>query len=106
MDEDKKYARAVLKNSKNKAKIPFVITTDGQKITVPSNPSRATIDEAKGILSSRVERAKGSKVLKPVDKQSNPGLAKLPTPVRNKMGYRKTGGKVMSGSELIASLYD
>ena len=51
MDEDKKYARAVLKNAKNKAKIPFVITTDGQRITVPSNPSRSTIDEAKGILS-------------------------------------------------------
>ncbi len=44
--------------------------------------------------------------LKTVDKQSNPGLAKLPTPVRNKMGYRKTGGKVMSGSELVASCYD
>ena len=32
--------------------------------------------------------------LKPVDKGKNPGLAKLPTPVRNKMGYQKYGGDV------------
>ena len=32
--------------------------------------------------------------LKPVDKKKNPGLAKLPTPVRNKMGFMKKGGRV------------
>jgi len=32
--------------------------------------------------------------LKPVDKKKNPGLAKLPTDVRNKMGYMKDGGSV------------
>ena len=32
--------------------------------------------------------------LKPVDKEKNPGLAKLPTKVRNKMGYMKDGGRV------------
>jgi hypothetical protein len=31
-------------------------------------------------------------VMKSVDKESNPGLAKLPTEVRNKMGYAKKGG--------------
>jgi hypothetical protein len=36
--------------------------------------------------------AKGG--LKEVDAQENPGLAKLPTPVRNKMGYLKDGGGV------------
>ena len=40
--------------------------------------------------------AKGGKVLKPVNKSKNPGLAKLPTQVRNKMGYMKKGGRVMS----------
>jgi len=40
----------------------------------------------------RMKRAKGGKVLKPVDKSKNPGLAKLPTKVRNKMGYMKDGG--------------
>ena len=39
-------------------------------------------------------RASGMKKggLKPVDKSKNPGLAKLPTSVRNKMGYMKRGG--------------
>ena len=37
---------------------------------------------------------KGGKALKPVDKEKNPGLAKLPTHVRNKMGYMKKGGRV------------
>jgi hypothetical protein len=32
--------------------------------------------------------------LKPIDKSKNPGLAKLPTDVRNKMGYMKDGGAV------------
>ena len=32
--------------------------------------------------------------LKPVDAEDNPGLAKLPTNVRNKMGYAKKGGKI------------
>ena len=35
--------------------------------------------------------------LKKVDKKKNPGLAKLPTKVRNKMGYMNKGGKVMAG---------
>jgi len=30
--------------------------------------------------------------LKPIDKKKNPGLAKLPTDVRNKMGYMRDGG--------------
>jgi hypothetical protein len=30
--------------------------------------------------------------LKAVDRDENPGLAKLPTEVRNKMGYMKNGG--------------
>ena len=35
------------------------------------------------------------KKLKPVNKMQNPGLAQLPTNVRNKMGFMKGGGKVM-----------
>ncbi len=34
----------------------------------------------------------GGSALKTVDKSKNPGLAKLPTQVRNKMGYMKDGG--------------
>ena len=40
--------------------------------------------------------------LKPVDKEKNPGLAKLPTKVRNKMGYMKKGGRVKMKSGGIA----
>ena len=37
---------------------------------------------------------KPKKNLKKVDSKKNPGLAKLPTKVRNKMGFMKKGGKV------------
>ena len=58
---------------------------------------------------------KGGGNLKSVDTQQNPGLAKLPTNVRNRMGYAKSGGKVVnrkgggmigSGNDLVASMYD
>jgi hypothetical protein len=32
--------------------------------------------------------------MKEVDKKKNPGLAKLPKTIRNKMGYMKKGGRV------------
>ena len=58
-------------------------------------------------------KRKGGGSLKPVDAKKNPGLAKLPTPVRNKMGYAQGGGKVgkvikanMSGDDLVRSCYD
>ena len=34
--------------------------------------------------------------MKPVDTKKNPGIAKLPTEVRNKMGYMKKGGMAQS----------
>jgi len=34
--------------------------------------------------------------MKPVDMKKNPGMAKLPTEVRNKMGYMKQGGAAHS----------
>ena len=36
---------------------------------------------------------KGGRAFKKVDSKKNPGLAKLPTSVRNKMGFMKKGGK-------------
>ena len=51
------------------------------------------------------------KMMKPVDKEKNPGLAKLPKEVRNKMGFMKKGGDVkkagkaaMKGGELGAAI--
>jgi len=44
-------------------------------------------------MGGRIKKKMGGS-LKTVDKSKNPGLAKLPTKVRNKMGYMKKGGKV------------
>ena len=41
----------------------------------------------------RVKKKMGGS-LKPVNPQTQKGLSKLPTEVRNKMGYMKKGGKV------------
>ena len=46
------------------------------------------------VAQPRKALAKGGKALKAVDKEKNPGLAKLPTKVRNKMGFMKKGGRV------------
>jgi len=46
----------------------------------------------KGTKVAKKMAAGGS--LKSVDASKNPGLSKLPTAVRNKMGYQKNGGKV------------
>ena len=37
------------------------------------------------------KKSVGGEMLKPVNKEKNPGLAKLPEKVRNKMGYAKKG---------------
>ena len=41
--------------------------------------------------------------LKPVDKKKNPGLSKLPTGVRNKMGYMKDDGMFALGEDVTIS---
>ena len=46
----------------------------------------------------------GGSALKAVDKSKNPGLAKLPTQVRNKMGYMKDGGTVSSNTKDYKSI--
>ena len=39
--------------------------------------------------------------LKPVDKEANPGLSKLPEGVRNKMGYMKNGGMAKQSKAMV-----
>ena len=60
---------------------------------------KTTIKDIRKLLKIKVpKKADGgmmNKSLKPVDKKKNPGLAKLPTGVRNKMGYMKDGGMVL-----------
>ena len=45
-------------------------------------------------------------MLKPVNKEKNPGLAKLPEKVRNKMGYAKKGkmAKAKTGKMIYANV--
>jgi hypothetical protein len=47
----------------------------------------------------KVEKSKliGEQIMKKVDASDNPGLSKLPTEVRNKMGYMKKGGMAKKG---------
>ena len=48
-------------------------------------------ENGKCVTQRKMEKG-GAFALKPVNKIQNPGLAKLPTAVRNKMGYMKKGG--------------
>ena len=52
------------------------------------------IQKAFGPGSTNPKKSPGKKNLKKVDAKKNPGLAKLPTKVRNKMGFMKKGGAV------------
>jgi hypothetical protein len=58
----------------------------------PFNPISAGTNVAKKIKERMGKKMGGS--LKPVNPQTQKGLSKLPTEVRNKMGYMKKGGKV------------
>ena len=65
---------------------------------VANNPKFAKKVGVKSSIGEEFMKAdKGRKFkaggLKEVDSDSNPGLAKLPTEVRNKMGYMKKGGE-------------
>lgn len=44
-------------------------------------------------LATEMGGMKDGGAMKPVNSSKNPGLSKLPTEVRNKMGYMKKGGK-------------
>ena len=53
---------------------------------------KSNIQKIKETFGPRQSQAKN---LKSVDKKKNPGLAKLPIKVRNKMGYAAKGGRAM-----------
>jgi hypothetical protein len=66
--------------------------------SAPSAPSAPSGESPMGLK-------KGGMALKKVDKEKNPGLSKLPTEVRHKMGYMKKGGRAhyAEGSKWIQS---
>ena len=80
-----------------------------KKDTVPvdlSAPGKGMMEELKkkgsmpaskknvGRKGIKVKKAKGGASLKPVPADRQKSLGKLPTAVRNKMGYQKNGGKM------------
>ena len=68
---------------------------------IANNPKFAKkVGVSKSVGEEFMKADKGRKFkeggLKETDAESNPGLAKLPTEVRNKMGYMKKGGMAKS----------
>ena len=61
-----------------------------KKSLAEGKTNRGTAEDTRNM---RVRRKMGGS-LKPVNPQTQKGLSKLPTEVRNKMGYMKKGGKV------------
>jgi hypothetical protein len=57
-----------------------------KKVGVPQSVGKDFSNADKG------KTFKEGGMMKPVDKKKNPGMAKLPTAVRNKMGFMKEGG--------------
>ena len=109
LQADLKQAKAFLKGAaddQQKKKFSSRISQLNEKIQIQER-------KLKEMGEKNFIRRKGGGSLKPVDAKKNPGLAKLPTHVRNKMGYAKKGGKVgkvikanMSGDDLVRSCYD
>ena len=77
-------------------------STDAASASIPSGGMSAPSAPSGG---SPMGLKKGGMALKKVDKEKNPGLSKLPTEVRHKMGYMKKGGRAhyAEGSKWIQS---
>ena len=74
--------------------VSIVVNDIGVSLTGEGG-SESPAQETVGLITQ-----KGGKAIKTVDKEKNPGLAKLPTKVRNKMGYMKKGGRVGMGKAM------
>jgi hypothetical protein len=64
-----------------------------KKVGVPQSVGKDFNNADKG------KKFKEGGTMKPVDAKKNPGMAKLPTEVRNKMGYMKKGGMASDAKE-------
>jgi hypothetical protein len=61
-----------------------------KKVGVPASVGQEFLTADKG------KKFREGGTMKPVDMKKNPGMAKLPTAVRNKMGFMKEGGAAHS----------
>ena len=90
VDSEKAFTKKGKRNLKDEKKriVRELKTKSGGRKTNPFDPNKDPEKRAtKGFK-------KGGSALKPVNPQTQKGLSKLPTEVRNKMGYMKKGGKV------------
>lgn len=76
---------------------PNVAPSAGKVYNAPPKTTREMYDYAAKKSASIPTRTMKKGGLKSVDAEKNPGLAKLPTDVRNKMGYMKKGGMKKGG---------
>ena len=84
-------AKAAAKRAKDKR------ASDRMKNSKPnkkSGSSAADVFKSYGKYDGKPIELKDGGSLKPVNKEKNPGLSKLRTEVRNKMGFMKKGGMV------------
>jgi hypothetical protein len=68
----------------------------------PKMAKKAGVPQSVGKDFAAADKGKTFKrggMMKPVDMKQNPGMAKLPTAVRNKMGYMKKGGMTDDAKE-------
>jgi len=79
----------------------------GFMAAVANNPKFAKkVGVPKSVGAEFMKADKGRKfkeggALKQTDAETNPGLAKLPTEVRNKMGYMKKGGDIKESKAMV-----
>ena len=71
----------------------------------PAFAKKVGIPQSVGKEFNKADKGKkfggGGMALKPVDKDENPGLSKLPEGVRNKMGYMKKGGMAKESKAMV-----
>jgi hypothetical protein len=63
-----------------------------EQMDIPKRKARNLMKKANTMNDMEMAMEKGGMGLKEVDKSENLGLSKLPTEVRNKMGYMADGG--------------
>lgn len=66
----------------------------GMSVPVKASCKNGMVRSADGKCVMERPKFKSGGPLKPVNKSANPGLAKLPTAVRNKMGFQRKGGSI------------
>jgi len=76
----------------------FAEADKGKKFSTGERPDLQKANKPKTDHGQTTLFKKGG-VMKPVDMKKNPGVAKLPTAVRNKMGFMKKGGMASDAKE-------